>query len=195
MTVEVESDAFLGTTGGKVWDASLVLLKYLTDVLTSHSSTGFRILELGSGCGYLGLAVAEKFPDSFVTLSEREEGLNHLKRNIDRNGLKNADCIQLDWADTETAIPEIDLIIGSELVYNPITSVLLADLINRILPENSRFIYAHSLNRFEMIDIDFIDRLLAHNLHVVPVLGKWPKPDHHLSLFNDLETEIFIIHR
>ena len=164
------STAHLITTGGKVWSASHELLTFL---LSSLPETPLTILELGSGCGHLGLSLAEARPECRVILTERQldGGFQHLMENLQNNlHIKNVHCFQLDWADNGEFRNVYDFalslghpitLVGSELVYNPTTCNLLCLLIDKFSRKNKNvtFIYAHSLNRFSMIDYDLFTKL------------------------------------
>ncbi|OLP85149.1 Protein N-lysine methyltransferase METTL21A, partial [Symbiodinium microadriaticum] len=83
----------LGVTGCCVWDAAVVLARYLEwcEELRSGGRCaeeaaadldavfGRRCLELGAGCGLLGLAAAAL--GGLVTLTDREETISLLERN------------------------------------------------------------------------------------------------------------------
>eukprot|EP00656_Telonema_subtile_P005863 TRINITY_DN12683_c0_g1_i2.p1 TRINITY_DN12683_c0_g1~~TRINITY_DN12683_c0_g1_i2.p1 ORF type:complete len:222 (+),score=47.44 TRINITY_DN12683_c0_g1_i2:131-796(+) len=56
-----------GSTGGMVWDAGLVLCRYLAFYLEPGSWQGKRVLELGSGTGLVGLCAAQLGGDVTVT--------------------------------------------------------------------------------------------------------------------------------
>ncbi|CAL1153857.1 unnamed protein product [Cladocopium goreaui] len=84
----------LGVTGCCVWDAAVVLARYLewAEELRSGSKTevgvqavqdavhGRKCLELGAGCGLAGLAAAAL--GGLVTVTDREETLSLLERNV-----------------------------------------------------------------------------------------------------------------
>ena len=97
-----------------------------------------RILELGSGCGLLGMAIAATTPHEVVltdpgidvNLSEEVScnTLSLLQRNVDLNQQElgsRASVQQLLWGD-EADIAHLlercgrfDLVIGSDVLYNP----------------------------------------------------------------------------
>eukprot|EP00435_Cladocopium_sp_Y103_P050572 s1597_g15.t1 len=85
----------LGVTGCCVWDAAVVLARYLewAEELRSGSKSevqgvqavqdavhGRKCLELGAGCGLAGLAAAAL--GGLVTVTDREETLSLLERNV-----------------------------------------------------------------------------------------------------------------
>jgi predicted nicotinamide N-methyase len=46
--------------GGTLWDSSLVLSKYLARLYHPNGLAGRRIIELGSGCGLVGIAAGRR---------------------------------------------------------------------------------------------------------------------------------------
>ena len=78
---------------------------------------GLSVLELGAGCGWLGMIVAQNLPDSSVCVTEMEYGgaLEHLQHNVNLNrrihpmeNLRVAACdwsLWLDSAETSGAEP------------------------------------------------------------------------------------------
>jgi len=70
-----------GDTGVVVWDAALVLAKYLE--LRKEDICGKKIIELGSGTGVVGLAAATLGAD--VIVSDLEDNLQLMKQNISSN--------------------------------------------------------------------------------------------------------------
>ncbi|XP_023319490.1 protein-lysine methyltransferase METTL21D isoform X1 [Eurytemora carolleeae] len=127
-----------GDTGVVVWDAALVLAKYLElcDV------SGKTVVELGSGTGFVGLAAAalgikkNKLGGS-VILSDLEENLDLLNHNINKN---KAVCEKikakvLKWGDRK-AVQEIlqgikvDFLLVADCVYY---TESIEDLVNTLL--------------------------------------------------------------
>ncbi|KAF8500660.1 hypothetical protein BU17DRAFT_58995 [Hysterangium stoloniferum] len=135
-----------GTTGFRTWRASLVFADWLRvnpDVVQNR-----RVLELGSGIGFLGLVVADlqldANPGSYsLTMTDvHSEVLSRCRDNFqlscnNMNRHSSLDFCLLDWfdalqddstADPNSVLNQIliksDIIIGADLVYD--TSVLPA---------------------------------------------------------------------
>lgn len=96
-------------TGGNVWNAALVLIKYLekkrlTDPSFGEAMNGYKILEVGSGTGIVGIAFAHMFPNigKFI-MTDQKQVLPILQENIDKNAksipnITEKLCIEeLEW--------------------------------------------------------------------------------------------------
>ncbi|GJJ69346.1 hypothetical protein EMPS_01692 [Entomortierella parvispora] len=107
---EDPSGILRGGVGSTIWDAAIVLAKYLerSPLIPSSTSTAtvpppFRVLELGAGTGIVGLAVARlmqsrKIPGQ-VVLTDKENVLPLLQKNVDKNPCPDVQLTaeELDW--------------------------------------------------------------------------------------------------
>ena len=85
--VHVESMP-LATTGGHTWKAAYRLAEFLAAAGAGLGlqRPGATLLELGSGTGWLGCTLARNMPTAALCcLTEQQEGLLHLQRNVERN--------------------------------------------------------------------------------------------------------------
>ncbi|KAJ3689086.1 hypothetical protein LUZ61_018250 [Rhynchospora tenuis] len=134
--------------GMTVWDASMVLVKYLEKNsrkgrFSPAKIKGKRVIELGAGCGLAGLGMALLGCD--VILTDQLEVLPLLARNVDRNkswisqgssdsgSFGSVSVAELDWGNKkqiEAVGPPFDYIIGTDVVY---AEHLLEPLIETIL--------------------------------------------------------------
>ena len=193
----------LESTGGKVWDASFKFLEFLLRLEQFNGCSGQRVLELGSGCGWLGMRVGRKFPSWTVVTSERGSmgALRCLNHNLGLNTIANVSSIELDWSDLSSDVKSRgwDFIIGCELVYSYDGARLLPKVIADLLRGTSTVCYyAHSLNRFESVDEVLLSEFRRNQLNVKVVHGRGNVFDDESigsfnSLFNDLELVIFKI--
>ena len=125
-------------TGLKVWPTALPLLAHLRARLPETllgSGRPLRVLELGSGCGLLGLGLAAASENVKVLLTDPavdlEDGnsLEWLSQNVERNREvvgDRASVAKLVWgnvADVEAVRQSHSdgfyLVVGSDLLYEP----------------------------------------------------------------------------
>ena len=114
-------------SSGWLWYAARHLLDVLVADEHDQLVQGLRILELGSGTGWLGLHLAAR--GAVVTVTERKGALPLLIRNVLSNTERlsdeqkmelNIQAYELNWSDEDTIVPgEYDLVVGSDLVYLP----------------------------------------------------------------------------
>eukprot|EP00959_Pyramimonas_sp_CCMP1952_P208409 4359615-Pyramimonas_sp.AAC.1 len=71
--IETDTTNSLSTTGGHVWDAARRLHSYLSVMSTEDGldRQGVKVLELGAGCGWLGINVARNLPGGHFVLTEQ----------------------------------------------------------------------------------------------------------------------------
>ncbi|KAG6441385.1 hypothetical protein O3G_MSEX001752 [Manduca sexta] len=108
-----------------VWDASLVLAKYLETMCHQKSDflSGIKVLELGAGLGVVGLAAATL--GAQVTLTDLPEAMTLLRLNINENKAKissmggYATAESLVWGEGSSEIykDEWDMIVLADCVY------------------------------------------------------------------------------
>lgn len=97
--------------------------------LTGHDSgAGFGVLELGTGCGIVGMTLASVLTNCDVHLSDLPEAREIVEKNITeynlelRNG-SNLSFLELDWDDELPAWParpeaKFDLVLAADCTYN-----------------------------------------------------------------------------
>lgn len=106
-------------SSGWIWYAARVLATHLH---CHHNLNGLRVLELGSGTGWLALTLARA--GAIVTATERKGAMPLLTRNVygclERIGeetILDVTVWQLHWEDDPRVPGEFDLVIGSDLFY------------------------------------------------------------------------------
>jgi predicted nicotinamide N-methyase len=108
-------------TGGKIWKSSVILSKYL--IKNKNVINDKYVLEIGAGTGVCGLVCATLNAKK-VYLSDRDPGvLKLLDYNIEVNKEKinsSVEVVSLDWInkDDYLKIENVDLIVGSDLLYS-----------------------------------------------------------------------------
>ncbi len=65
------------------------LMGFAPRVCVDLCGNALQILELGAGCGYLGMTIARNLPTAHVCVTEMEYGgaLEHLQHNVNINRL------------------------------------------------------------------------------------------------------------
>jgi predicted nicotinamide N-methyase len=113
------------TCGLAVWDSSLVLSKYLERRFGTSGLQGKRLIELGSGCGVLGISAG--LLGGEVILTDAKVALTQLSQNVELNlpplEFPNVHVCQLKWGEDVSAalhphaVP-FDFVLASDVVYN-----------------------------------------------------------------------------
>ncbi|KAJ2310770.1 hypothetical protein IWW54_003011, partial [Coemansia sp. RSA 2705] len=151
--VRVLQDA-TGTTrcgvGATVWDAGLVLAKYL-DRQTAEGRldlAGKTVLELGAGTGIVGIALARLQPQSTVVLTDKQELVPLLERNIALNGAQNASAQRLDWTEADGIGCTPDVILVSDGIWARDLHQPLADVLQHTAGADTRVLLAYETRAF-----------------------------------------------
>ena len=182
LLIKIKEQTLFKADGGEglhLWESSVVLSRYSL----KHNSIfeNKKIIELGCGCGLLGISILKEIPVEKYTFSDYNSSvLDNLRDNLKLNGIsqkdKNIEIKQDDWKNYENMIPnEYDIIIGTELIYKGGAILELAKVINKILkPDGKCFI---SMPKERSMTKTFLEYIEKEGL-------KW------ISLaFNDLDEE------
>mmetsp|Transcript_32077 Transcript_32077/g.92159 ORF Transcript_32077/g.92159 Transcript_32077/m.92159 type:complete len:291 (+) Transcript_32077:70-942(+) len=154
-----------GIVGFRVWRAARLLCRYLEQreaglwappLAKATLRAGCRVLELGAGCGLVGIACAHLGAEA--TLTDAAEVLPMTRRNVGANPLpasagRAIRVRELAWGcDVREAFPRgsFDLVLGSDLtyyqsLYNPLLLTLL-----QLVDEESEVLLAHVQRRDEL---------------------------------------------
>lgn len=153
-----------------VWDAGVTLAHTLTkqriyDITCKDSSQKLRILELGAGCGIVGLAVEKHLGgQGHVILSDLEDARECAEESISLNK-SAATFMALDWADEDVSVEDIDLIIVADCTYNMDMYEVLVACLERLLAANegAKVVIGHKMRNEQ--ESEFFD-MLEERLHV-----------------------------
>ena len=111
---------------GQLWPAAQVLAKAMKKIDLQKR----RILELGCGLALPSLVL--QYRDADITASDYHPvSRKFLSYNCQLNGLKSIPFIQLDWEKPVTD-DKYDLIIASDVLYDPSNPELLGKVINKM---------------------------------------------------------------
>eukprot|EP01098_Paradermamoeba_levis_P012897 TRINITY_DN5746_c0_g1_i1.p1 TRINITY_DN5746_c0_g1~~TRINITY_DN5746_c0_g1_i1.p1 ORF type:complete len:209 (-),score=54.24 TRINITY_DN5746_c0_g1_i1:151-777(-) len=136
------------STGTKVWKGSEVLFRYIQHNKKKFSFQGKRWLELGAGCGLLGISLCISGATVVMTdmgvmipLLEQNANLN-LSSDLELN--KNFSVKELNWENDDVShlSPPFDYIVGSELIYKKELVKPLLGTIFRLCDERTQILLA-----------------------------------------------------
>ena len=177
--------------GLKTWAASYLLAKRLHsfDLVPKIPSKRLHVLELGSGTGLVGLAMAGLGAD--VVLTDLPNICPNLARNAEVNGAAisrqggSTRTATLDWthpttctpypakrldSDEEVTIAKFPLILAADSLYSPDHPHMLVETINAWLSseDNAKVIVEFPYRNAYLPEIkDFRQRMTASGLHIV----------------------------
>jgi hypothetical protein len=165
--------------GSNIWHASSVLAELPLRI--SEIST---ILELGSGAvGLGGMGLATKMDAGDVVLLSDiycNGILDCLKANVNYNQSLFAcrvEAIELDWSRNELPlnVPQLDLVVGSEVIYTQETSRLMANVVSLLLQHsrNAHVIILQVMDRPGWSDF-VIEISASYNVSILqPLPPEW----------------------
>jgi len=132
-----------GTTGLRTWEAALHLGQYLC--ANPSLVADKRILELGTGTGYLGILCTKYLGARHVIASDgSEDVINNLPDNLFLNGLQDSDKItpmELRWGHALLGTEEqqwnggrhVDIVIGADITYDSRVNFALVATLEEIV--------------------------------------------------------------
>jgi predicted nicotinamide N-methyase len=123
---------------GQIWPSGIIL----ANLMSSYEILDKRILEVGCGIGLASLVLNNRMAD--ITSTDYHPSVeNFLDFNTKLNEDRDIPYIRTGWEDQDDELGKFDLIIGSDLLYEPNHSEILSNFIND-----------HSKKNCEVIIID-----------------------------------------
>jgi hypothetical protein len=124
-----------GEIGAVLWaEAAHAMLRWLEPTARRASFRGCRVLELGAGCGFVGLALAAC--GARVTLTDKAvlAPLLELNASLAREQGRDVEVRVLDWAAPLPAdLPSFDLVVGCDLLYGDTPFEGLRSVVGRVV--------------------------------------------------------------
>jgi predicted nicotinamide N-methyase len=123
---------------GVIWPSGELLASLMVD----HDIQGKRILEVGCGLALASMVLSHRLADITATdIYPRAEGF--LAENIKLNKAGHIPFVRVGWVDEERELGKYNLIIGSDLLYEPDQAHELA-----------RFIEQHATLQCDVLIVD-----------------------------------------
>jgi predicted nicotinamide N-methyase len=141
--------------GCTVWDGSIALAKmFENDLELIKNLKRFNALELGAGCGLVGLTLVH-LGAKFVLLSDMDVCMPTLKENVIKNTQTSTrDSVRVMpyiWGEATTALTKpcgkFDIIVAAEVLYDEADSRLLAQSAMQLLDEGGVMFVSMGRNR------------------------------------------------
>ncbi|ATY66297.1 Methyltransferase-16, putative [Cordyceps militaris] len=167
-----------GTTGLRTWEAALHLGQFLCE--RPALVRGKRVLELGTGTGYLSLLCARHLGSSHVVASDgSDDVLGNLPNNFFLNGLQDASAqiaaMKLIWGHALVGGEElrwnggraVDVVLGADITYDDnVIPSLVATLVDIFALYPSVEVYIAATKRNHATFEVFLDTCRAIQLSV-----------------------------
>ena len=147
-----QSYTALGTT---VWDGSIALAKMFDnrDIFPLHYLQECRVLELGAGCGLVGIYLC-LLGAKMTVLTDQKCCVKTLKDNVAANvtgvGRSRIKVVEYCWGKSTEDLTKdglFHLILAAECLYSADDSVLLAQCITKLAKPGSRIYVSMGRNR------------------------------------------------
>jgi predicted nicotinamide N-methyase len=188
-----------------VWPASISMAKYLIAEImkNKHEYSSLKVLELGSGVGLCGLAIAEMIrkyflsekSDSFVVLSDLDISvLNCLHKSMESLSGNYCFAEKLAWGDISdvnklrdkylqgSSTTGFDIIIGTDVTYSTKSiSSLMWTASNLLVPSTGRLFISFSTRFLQLLEL-ILSTSSEHNLTLLSSLTTSPTTQ--LLIFN-----------
>ncbi|KAF2710554.1 hypothetical protein K504DRAFT_481607 [Pleomassaria siparia CBS 279.74] len=150
-----------------IWDAGFALYTQIAEAAKEDphplakalsppkGKDRLQVLELGTGCGIVGILIAQNSYNVDVVLTDLPEAQDITKRNIKAAVLANGATLQFKTLDWEEEIPkdlndwtkcqhcvQFDLIVASDCTYNPDSSPALVTTMSRLVKASPNAVIA-----------------------------------------------------
>jgi predicted nicotinamide N-methyase len=139
-TNEPSNDDDADGTHAMAWSAGLELVKFMSASSQEEHDHIQRVLELGSGLGVAGLALAAKSTICRrIVLTDRASAMPLLQYNVQQNqdlipSTVTVETCAFNWQnDDDNASTTYDLILGSDLLYNPTMIPALVSTLKKLV--------------------------------------------------------------
>ncbi|KAJ5503303.1 hypothetical protein N7463_006177 [Penicillium fimorum] len=138
----------------------------LKRLLSTNRNQRLQVVELGAGCGIVGIALATMLPNCSVTLTDLPEVEDIVTRNINAAQLATMSSLHyqnLDWDDPpdELCPQPIELILVSDCTYNADSLPALVSTLDRLVRTSPEAIILVALKRRHDSETVFFDLMTS----------------------------------
>lgn len=147
------------TLGSHIYDSSIVLLQFIESksgiqVLGDVTTKKMKIIEVGAGCGLIGIYFASL--EHRVLLTDKKEQLALLRENIAENDVQsNCAAVEFNWESAEQFMQvkndmenHIDIIIAGDVLYDRKTAAMFFDTAQKLsIATSSKVLLAQKIRQ------------------------------------------------
>lgn len=146
----------------------------LQKLVHDRHNTPLHAIELGSGCGIVGIALAEMVSQCFVLLTDLPEAEDIVMRNIAAARVAPNSRVEYRNLDWDEGLPEDlsssgnDLILVSDCTYNADSSPALVSILDQLVKRSPNAIILTALKRrhdSETVFFDLMHSTAFNTLH------------------------------
>ncbi|KAL2815579.1 putative methyltransferase-domain-containing protein [Aspergillus cavernicola] len=194
-----------------IWDAATASVMYLQQIIAGNQapsnpvlhkllrderSSPLHVIELGSGCGIFGIALANLLPQCSVLLTDLPEVEEIITKNIGAAHPADSSDIRYQPLDWEAELPDnlfdspsIDLILVSDCTYNADSLPALVSVLGRLVRLSPHAIILVALKRRHESESIFFDLMHSAGLQTLH-LHRMELPSQH-DQFDEIELHCY----
>ncbi|KAK8185913.1 putative methyltransferase-domain-containing protein [Phyllosticta citribraziliensis] len=196
-----------------IWDAGVGLAAFfdkivamqfessplLVSTLSSASYRKLNVLELGCGCGIVGISLAQIIPDCHVWMTDLPEAREIAQKNISTMNPAMASSARFETLDWDKPLPQViehqvyDMIVVSDCTYNPDSSPALVKTLLALVARSPKAIVVLAMKvRHESEAIFF--ELMAKAGFLTATTAWQPLPCEETDYDSATKVDIYIFH-
>lgn len=143
-------------------------------MLQSASSRVVTVVELGSGCGTVGIWLGRYSTNFDVVLTDLPEAEDIVRKNIAENEVRSVAFEALDW---EEPIPQtvrglaVDLIVAADCTYNPDSSPALVRTLTSLSSQSAGAVVVVAMKKRHPSEDIFFELMAEANFAVAAHLA------------------------
>jgi predicted nicotinamide N-methyase len=161
-------------------------------VIASATYRKLQAIELGSGCGIVGISLAQSIPDCEVTLTDLPEAQEIAQRNLDNMNAAISSTAGFQPLNWEEPLPPgiedkyFDLILVADCTYNADSSPALVDTFSKLIKRSPKAVILLSMkvrHPDELVFFDYMEKadLVEASRISLPLPGK-PEEIEHVNI-------------
>jgi len=154
----------------QVWPSAIAISQFI--VQNPHYFLGKHVTELAAGLGLPSFVVSE-FASQVYCTDYLQEAVDVMKQSVFHLGIKNISCGLIDWNNIPADFPKTDVILMSDINYNPDDFEILFKVLTGFMSKKCQIIIATPQR---LLAKPFIEKLIPYCSHtqeiVVVHLGK-----------------------